>query len=49
MGLLAANAISSRDYFLITAVVLVTSIAVAIGALVADLASALADPRIRVA
>jgi peptide/nickel transport system permease protein len=48
MGLLAANAISSRDYFLITAVVLVTSIAVAIGALVADLASALADPRIRV-
>jgi peptide/nickel transport system permease protein len=49
MGLLAANAISSRDYFLITAVVLVTSIAVAIGALVADLVSALADPRIRVA
>jgi peptide/nickel transport system permease protein len=49
MGLLAANAISSRDYFLITAVVLVTSIAVAIGALVADLATALADPRIRVA
>jgi peptide/nickel transport system permease protein len=48
MGLLAANAISSRDYLLITAVVLVTSIAVAIGALVADLASALADPRIRV-
>jgi peptide/nickel transport system permease protein len=49
MGLLAANAISSRDYFLITAVVLVTSIAVAIGALVADLATPLADPRIRVA
>ena len=49
MGLLAANAISSRDYFLITAVVLVTSISVAIGALLADLASALADPRIRVA
>lgn len=48
MGLLAANAISSRDYLLITAVVLVTSVAVAIGALVADLASALADPRIRV-
>lgn len=48
MGLLAANAISSRDYFLITSVVLVTSIAVAVGALVADLASALADPRIRV-
>ena len=49
MGLLAANAISSRDYFLVTAVVLVTSVAVAVGALVADLASAIADPRIRVA
>ena len=49
MGLLAANAISSRDYLLITATVLVTSIAVAIGALLADLATALADPRIRVA
>lgn len=48
MGLLAANAISSRDYLLITAVVLVTSIAVAIGTLAADLATALADPRIRV-
>jgi peptide/nickel transport system permease protein len=48
MGLLAANAISSRDYLLITAVVLVTSIAVAVGALVADLASAIADPRVRV-
>lgn len=48
MGLLAANAISSRDYLLVTAVVLVTSIAVAVGALVADLATALADPRIRV-
>ena len=48
MGLLAANAISSKDYMLVTAVVLVTSIAVAIGALLADLASAVADPRIRV-
>lgn len=48
MGLLAANAISSRDYPLITAAVLVTSVAVAIGALLADLASAAADPRIRV-
>jgi peptide/nickel transport system permease protein len=48
MGLLAANAISSRDYLLITAVVLVTSVAVSVGALVADLASAAADPRIRV-
>lgn len=49
MGLLAADAIASRDYLLITAVVLVTSIAVAIGALLADLATAFADPRIRVA
>lgn len=48
MGLLAANAIASRDYQLITAAVLVTSIAVALGALLADVASAIADPRIRV-
>jgi peptide/nickel transport system permease protein len=48
MGLLAAEAIASRDYLLITAVVLVTSVVVAIGALLADLATALADPRIRV-
>ena len=48
MGLLAANAIASRDHLLVTAAVLVTSIAVAIGALLADLASAAADPRIRV-
>jgi peptide/nickel transport system permease protein len=48
MGLLAANAIASRDYPLITAAVLVTSIAVALGALLADVASAVADPRIRV-
>ena len=48
MGLLAANAIASRDHLLITAAVLVTSVAVAVGALLADLASAAADPRIRV-
>ena len=48
MGLLAANAIASRDHLLVTAAVLVTSVAVAIGALLADLASAAADPRIRV-
>ena len=48
MGLLAANAIASRDYFLITAAVLVTSVSVALGALLADIASAAADPRIRV-
>ncbi|HKP16158.1 MAG TPA: ABC transporter permease [Gemmatimonadaceae bacterium] len=48
MGLLAVYAISSRDYLLITATVLVSSIAVAVGAFLADLATALADPRIRV-
>jgi peptide/nickel transport system permease protein len=48
MGLLAANAIAARDYPLITAAVLVTSVAVALGALLADIAAALADPRIRV-
>src|SRR5829696_7811239 len=48
MGLLAANAIASRDYPLITAAVLVTSVAVALGALLADVTSAVADPRIRV-
>jgi peptide/nickel transport system permease protein len=48
MGMLAANAIVAQDYYVITAVALVTSIAVAIGALLADLASAAADPRIRV-
>jgi peptide/nickel transport system permease protein len=48
MGLLAANAIVSRDYPLITAAVLVTSVAVALGGLLADIAAAAADPRIRV-
>jgi peptide/nickel transport system permease protein len=48
MGLLAANAIAARDYPLITASVLVTSVAVALGALLADIAVAAADPRVRV-
>jgi peptide/nickel transport system permease protein len=48
MGLLAADAIGARDYPLITASVLVTSVAVALGALLADVAAAVADPRIRV-
>ncbi len=48
MGLLAANAIAARDYPLITAAVLVSSVAVAFGALLADVAAAAADPRIRV-
>jgi peptide/nickel transport system permease protein len=48
MGLVTANAIGARDYPLVTAGVLVTSVAVALGSLVADLAAAIADPRIRV-
>jgi len=48
MGLITANAIGSRDYPLLTASVLITSVAVALGTLIADLAAAVADPRIRV-
>lgn len=48
MGLTTANAIGARDYPLITASVLVTSVVVAIGALLADIATAAADPRVRV-
>ena len=48
MGYLTANAIHARDYPLVTAAVLVTSIVVAVGALLADLAAAAVDPRIRV-
>jgi peptide/nickel transport system permease protein len=48
MGLLAANAIVARDYYLVTGAVLVSSVAVALGALLADIAVAAADPRIRV-
>jgi peptide/nickel transport system permease protein len=48
MGLITANAIGARDYPLITASVLITSIAVALGTLLADVAAAAADPRIRV-
>ena len=46
MGMVTVNAIGARDYPLITAGVLVISVAVAVGALVADLAVAAADPRI---
>jgi peptide/nickel transport system permease protein len=48
MGLVTANAIGARDYPLVTAGVLVTSVAVAVGSLLADLAAAVADPRVRV-
>ena len=47
MGMLTVDAIGSRDYPLITAGVLVISIAVVIGALLADIALAVADPRVR--
>jgi peptide/nickel transport system permease protein len=48
MGLITANAIGALDYPLVTASVLITSIAVALGTLLADVAAAIADPRIRV-
>jgi peptide/nickel transport system permease protein len=48
MGLATVNAVAARDYPLVTAGVLVISIAVVIGALLADLVTALADPRIRI-
>ena len=47
MGLMMANAIGARDYFLITAGVMITSVAVALGTLLADVAAAAVDPRIR--
>ncbi|CAN5252689.1 ABC transporter permease [soil metagenome] len=47
MGLLAVNAVASRDYAVVTAVVVVAGTAVAIGNLIADLLYAAADPRLR--
>lgn len=47
MGMVTVNAIGARDYPLITAGVLIISIAVVLGALIADLAVAAADPRVR--
>jgi peptide/nickel transport system permease protein len=47
MGLLAASAISARDYDLVTAAVIVGSILVVIGNLVADLLQMALDPRVR--
>jgi peptide/nickel transport system permease protein len=47
MGLATVNAIGARDYPLVTAGVLAISVLVVIGALLADLAVAIADPRIR--
>lgn len=48
MGLVTVNAIAARDYPLVTAGVLVISIVVVIGALLADVGAAAADPRIRI-
>lgn len=47
MGLLTVNGIAARDYPLVTAGVLAISVAVVLGALVADVVIAVADPRIR--
>jgi peptide/nickel transport system permease protein len=47
MGLVVVNAIEARDYPLVTAGVMVMSVLVAACALLADIAVAAADPRIR--
>ncbi len=47
MGLVTVSAIAARDYPLITAGVLVISVSVVVGAVLADLAVAAADPRVR--
>jgi peptide/nickel transport system permease protein len=47
MGLATVNAIGARDYPLVTAGVLAISVLVVIGALLADLAVAIIDPRVR--
>jgi peptide/nickel transport system permease protein len=47
MGLATVNAIGARDYPLVTAGVLAISVLVVLGALLADIAVALVDPRVR--
>ncbi len=47
MGLLVANAITSRDYDIVTAGVIVSGVMVAIGNLVADVLYTVVDPRLR--
>ena len=47
MGAITVNAIAARDYALVTSGVLALSVVVVIGALLADIAVAMADPRIR--
>lgn len=47
LGKLAADAIAARDYPLVLATTLLASTAVVAGSLIADLLTALADPRVR--
>lgn len=47
MGLLVVNAIGQRDYFVLVGCVLVGSVMVVLGGLLADVLTALADPRQR--
>lgn len=47
MGRLAADAVASRDYALVTAATIVASAMVVLGSLVADLLAAWVDPRLR--
>jgi peptide/nickel transport system permease protein len=47
MGYVAANAITARDYDLVTGTVIVGGIMVTLGSLVADILYAVADPRLR--
>ena len=47
MGLMAANAVGTRDYALVTASVIISGVLVAVGALLADLLSAAVDARLR--
>jgi peptide/nickel transport system permease protein len=47
MGTLLVGAIQSRDYFLLTGCVLVGSVLVVVGSLLADALAALVDPRLR--
>jgi peptide/nickel transport system permease protein len=48
MGLATVNAVAARDYPLVTAGVLVISVAVVLASLVTDVVAAMADPRIRI-
>jgi peptide/nickel transport system permease protein len=47
MGLLAADAIGARDYDLVTATVIIGSLLVVVGNLIADLLQMAIDPRVR--